>query len=550
MKKKLKIGILLNSDQKFHDGHFKIFNEILNSDFINLSNILIYKKSLKINIISSFLIKFITIFEKKYNSILRVNEKLNVKKKFKNINKIFLDKKKINFLSKNRNSEVWPKKLDLIISFEKNSFLSSKIFLEPKYGTWLINNGVKNIFFTGFWECFFGYGGSRIIIQKITKNNLKPRINIIDQGFYSTKTISWFLNKDFIFEKSSTLILKNLRLLYQKKLNKNKKYTNFKERQNPNLFELIVYILKKYPSAILRKIFTFIFNFGKNTRLTELNYNPWNLHIGNNENLKSNSLKFSNRIIPKANEAWADPFLISYKNNDYVFFENYDFQKNKGKISYGKIKDNKIMKVFDALDLNHHLSYPFLWKQKNNYFLMPESAEKKKVQIWKAKEFPKKWFPYKVLFKGESCVDTTIFDDKRGNRWLFTNKSNDKYNDHNSELFIYKTDKNFRKLVPHKFNPVIIDSRYARNAGNIYYNKKSQIIRPSQINTHNIYGKGLNLRIIKKLSLDEFFEKDHYSINSDYIKNISAIHHITQKNNRYVIDARYKKFLFYLIPKG
>tara|TARA_Y100001958_G_C21218293_1_gene543654 strand:- start:100 stop:414 length:315 start_codon:yes stop_codon:yes gene_type:complete len=104
--------------------------------------------------------------------------------------------------------------------------------------------------------------------------------------------------------------------------------------------------------------------------------------------------------------------------------------------------------------------------------------------------------------------------------------------------------------VPHKFNPVIIDSRYARSAGNIYYNKNSQIIRPSQINTHNIYGKGLNLRIIKKLSLDEFFEKDHYSFNSDYIKNISAIHHITQKNNRYVIDARYKKFLFYLIPKG
>ena len=87
------------------------------------------------NIISSFLIKLITIFEKKYNSILRVNEKLNVKKKFKNINNIFLDKKKINFLSKNRNSEVWPKKLDLIISFEKNDFLGSKIFSEPKYGT-------------------------------------------------------------------------------------------------------------------------------------------------------------------------------------------------------------------------------------------------------------------------------------------------------------------------------------------------------------------------------------------------------------------------------
>ena len=181
---------------------------------------------------------------------------------------------------------------------------------------------------------------------------------------------------------------------------------------------------------------------------------------------------------------------------------------------------------------------------------MPESAEKKMVQIWKSKNFPKNWVTYKSLFKGESCVDTTIFDDKKGVRWLFTNKSTDKYNDHNSELFIYKTDKKFTKLVPHKLNPVITDSRYARNAGNIYYNKKGQIIRPCQINTHNIYGKGLNIRIIKKLTLNEFIEVNHSSFNSDSNKNISAIHHITQDENKYVIDARYKKLLFYLIPKN
>ena len=100
MTKKLKIGILLNNDQKFQDGHFKIINDILRSNFINLSYIFIYKKSLKINVISSFLLKLITFFEKKYNFILRVNEKLNVKKKFNNIDKIFLDKKKTSILSK------------------------------------------------------------------------------------------------------------------------------------------------------------------------------------------------------------------------------------------------------------------------------------------------------------------------------------------------------------------------------------------------------------------------------------------------------------------
>ena len=182
--------------------------------------------------------------------------------------------------------------------------------------------------------------------------------------------------------------------------------------------------------------------------------------------------------------------------------------------------------------------------------MMPECSKMKCIQIWKSKKFPKYWVPYKKLFKGESCVDTTMFDDKKGNRWLFINKSNDKYNDHNSELYIYKTDKKFIKLTPHKLNPVIVDSRYARNAGNIYYNKKGQIVRPSQRNTHNFYGRALNMRIITKLNINEFTEVDYISYNSDFKNNINAIHHITQNNNKYVIDVRYKKFLFYFMPNA
>ena len=100
MKKKLKIGILLSSDQKFQDGHIKLLNEILNSKIASLSQILTYKKSHKINIISSFLIRLITFIEKKYNLIKKVNEKRYIEKKLDNINKIFLEKKKSIFYLK------------------------------------------------------------------------------------------------------------------------------------------------------------------------------------------------------------------------------------------------------------------------------------------------------------------------------------------------------------------------------------------------------------------------------------------------------------------
>ena len=52
---------------------------------------------------------------------------------------------------------------------------------------------------------------------------------------------------------------------------------------------------------------------------------------------------------------------------------------------FSKIINNNITKIFDALNLDYHLSYPFLWFENDCFFMMPESAQKKCVQIWKSK---------------------------------------------------------------------------------------------------------------------------------------------------------------------
>ena len=544
MKTKLKIGIFSNDHSKLNDGQIKIINEILDSKFADLNYILQDEQSIKFNFITNSFYKFISLIENKYCRITRIN-------KDKKIKRINLTKNDFDNLLINKDLLSIIKKLDLLIFFEKSFFMNSKITTLPKYGTWFIDYGVNNNIFVGFWESFLKLGTSKVIIQKINKSKVPSKINIIDKGIYSTRTISWFLNRDFIFEKSSTLIFKNLKLLNTKYFTNSKILSDYKVYKNPNLFILFLYTLKKYPIALLRKILnSFSSIFQNNKRRPEPKYNPWNLYIGNKDKKDLHSFKLSLRIKPNDNQAWADPFIISENKNDYIFFENWEYNKSKGKISYTKIKDNKISKISDALNLNYHLSYPFLWKQNRHFYMIPESCEKKCIQIWRTKDFPKNWVLYKTIFKGESCVDTTIFDDKKGDRWLFTNKSNDKYNDHNSELYIYKTDKKFNRLIPHRLNPVIIDSRFARNAGNIYYNNKGLIMRPSQINTHNLYGGGLNIRIIKKLNLKEFEEINCNTYYPNFKNNISAIHHITQNDSKYVIDARYKKLLFYFMPKN
>lgn len=550
MAKKLKIGILINQNKKLNDGEIKTISEILESNYINIDCLFCYNEETKSNQSVSFIYNCISKVEKRYSVITRDYQKRKIKKKFSIIKKkiIKLEKDNINLTLESLRDSV--NKLDVLICFDANHLLNSKIINLPKYGAWVINYGVKNNIFAGFWECFKKKGVTRIILERIEKNKFSNnKITIIDQGFYSTKTSSWFLNREFVFDKSCSLILKNLKLLYLKNVIKIKK-ESYKSNKNPNLILLFLYILKKYPKALLRNFIKIFFNLKKYNKNYEPNFNPWNLHIGKKNKSNKFKLELSNRIKPRNGEEWADPFLISDKNDHYLFFENFEFSNQKGKISFSKLENNKITKIFDALNLNYHLSYPFLWKEKNNFFMIPETAEKKCIQIWKAKKFPRKWILYKTLFKGQSFVDTTIFDDKKGNRWIFTNKSSDKFNDHNSELYIYKTDKKFKKFTPHILNPVITDSRFARNAGNIYYNNRGLIIRPSQRNTHNFYGTGLNLRVIEKLSIREFIEKDYASYYPNFKEKINAIHHITQNKNYYAVDLKYKNFFYNFIPQN
>ena len=144
---------------------------------------------------------------------------------------------------------------------------------------------------------------------------------------------------------------------------------------------------------------------------------------------------------------------------------------------------------------------------------------------------------FKTILKNEFCCDTTIIKDKSNNNWLLTNKSNDSSNDPNNELYVYKIIGNFRKLIPHKLNPVITDCRTARNAGKLLIPNK--LFRPSQINDSTGYGIGLNINNIDKLNLDSYEERTVKRIFPYKIPNTDGLHHINNSDKHIVFDVRY-----------
>ena len=520
---KIKLVILANNKNE----NFQINNIIKNLEFKKIDITILYSNNnylLKKSFFYKILFKIIFTIEKKF---------INFSTLLLSKRNIYIKKKNVTF-DKYINDQLINDKryiTDVIIDLG-NHKINKNFIAKAKYGIWYLDNHVKDNFLIGFFDCLSNQkiSTSYLISKKFFNNKLI--IKCIDVSYLNTKINFWLRNKQFIIEKSANLISKNLNKIHYDLTIKEVNRNNFKTFSKINLSNFINYFFIKYFIYAIKKLFR---------KINEQNQDVWRIYLLNSSvgNFLSNEKiqKNSHMINPNFKHEYADPFIYEYNNLEYVFFENNDLNQNKGKISCGIIKDNKLSSIKDVLNLKYHLSYPFIWKLKKNFFLMPESSANKSLQIWKSVSFPFKWRLYKTIFKNEFCCDTSIIS-KSNNNWLLTNKSNDHTNDASNELYIYKIVGNFKKLIPHKLNPVITDCRTARNAGNLKFS--NQLLRPSQINNSSGYGIGLNINKIIALNLETYKETTIKKIYPNQKNKETGIHHISNTKTKIVFDIRKK----------
>lgn len=243
--------------------------------------------------------------------------------------------------------------------------------------------------------------------------------------------------------------------------------------------------------------------------------------------------------ISRRNSYFADPFLWEHEGLLFCFFEEYDYRRGRGHIRVGRFKDGELIETQVALRTDYHLSFPFLFEDSGNLYMMPETSEARRVEVWKCCEFPNRWERHATALEGTAASDSTLnFID--GTWWLFTNISNDPFLDMNTELHIFKADgPALARLEPHSVNPVILNSRQARNAGRIL-EINGKLYRPSQDNSHGFYGRGLSLMEIRHLSLDDYEETPVQSIAPDFEPGIIGCHHLDIRSGQVVMDVRRK----------
>lgn len=237
----------------------------------------------------------------------------------------------------------------------------------------------------------------------------------------------------------------------------------------------------------------------------------------------------------------ANPFgFIDKSGNKNIFFEKYSYFKRKGDIS--RLRIDSDFEVFDeaqALAKIHHLSYPYIFCDKDQRFMMIEGYKSNRLELYKIKE-NLSLEKVKDLIFNKDIVDPSIvkYNDKW---WLFFT-----LNSHgDSKLFLAYSDDLFGKWTMHKNNPVKNDIASARCGGEIFQHD-GFLYRPSQ-NCKNSYGSSLKINKIIALNAENYQEEAVAEIHPNQSGPCPhGLHHIsTLGKDLTLIDGKRKAFIFY-----
>lgn len=246
--------------------------------------------------------------------------------------------------------------------------------------------------------------------------------------------------------------------------------------------------------------------------------------IKKNEGNVLTTLETYTPLLPPRNKFYADPMLFKHKKINYVFFEDYDYQK--GIISYITIDENaSISKVNKALELSTHLSFPHIFQDGDEIYMTPETYNHKSVSLFKAKSFPDNWEHQRILIWGQHFVDPILFK-YDGYYWLFTAVKKDR-------LCIYYAETLNSTFRPH---PINLHSIRGRNAGSIYY-LNGRLIRPT-MDCKEEYGKSMILKEIIVLNPREFIEQDIGYIQPNWAPFLDGTHSYSQNEDYVVYDGQ------------
>ena len=250
----------------------------------------------------------------------------------------------------------------------------------------------------------------------------------------------------------------------------------------------------------------------------------------------NNTLYRFKRLLPPKDRFWADPFAIKVDDRYYVFIEELLYDTNKGHISVLEIDRKGVVKgPTKVLERDYHLSYPFVFEWKGEYYMVPESAANKTIELYRARSFPFKWQLEKVLMTDVRAKDATLAQID-GKWWMFVSLSEHSIPD---ELHLFSAETPLGPWTPHRRNPVKSDVRGSRPAGALF-EWSEDVYRPAQ-DSSGRYGYAISINRVIQLDDEGFREEQVSSILPNWDKDLLATHTIAIAGDLTVVDCLIKR---------
>jgi hypothetical protein len=231
---------------------------------------------------------------------------------------------------------------------------------------------------------------------------------------------------------------------------------------------------------------------------------------------------------------YADPFVIEVNGRQYVFVEDFRDQEGKGVISYFIYDGSQEVDAAVAVETDYHLSYPFLFRWRGDIFMMPETSCARRVEMFRAVEFPNRWERCAVLLDNVVAYDPTMLE-YGGKFWLFLSGVL-KYGAQNNDLSVFYADTPLGPWHPHPGNPVVSDPLRARPAGAIF-SHGGQLYRPGQ-DCWGAYGRAITVSRIEELTERHYRETPVSRIEPVWHPGITGTHTFNDNGRVQVIDGR------------
>ncbi|TXH69279.1 MAG: hypothetical protein E6Q83_11050 [Thiothrix sp.] len=236
----------------------------------------------------------------------------------------------------------------------------------------------------------------------------------------------------------------------------------------------------------------------------------------------------------------ADPCLVEENGEQFLFFEEYQESTKRGRLVCTKLQDCATNKApLIILEKDYHLSYPFVFKSEGIWYLVPESAEKRSIDLYRCVQFPDQWEFVKSLMSNIDAYDATFYQ-YLGRWWMFVNIRPHQSSSPNEMLYLFSAEHLLAEhWQAHPANPIVHHADKARPAGALF-ESNGVIYRPSQ-NCAGSYGRGLNLNAIIEWNEHTYKEKTVAQYIPQGKASLQGMHTFSYLGNTVISDGIYTR---------